>query len=369
MTITPKSIAPRLHQIGGDAEPPHSQERHQHGQRNHRRNNQRRAQVAQEQEQNRHHQRSPLKQVVANRADGPVDNHRLVVERDDPHALGKRTANPVERLFDALDDRLAVLASEHDHHARDGLPLAVARDRPLPRHFPNLDLSHVTQVDRGTLVGRQDDRRQVPLALYAAQAAHGVLLGGVLDESAAEVVIVLPNPLEHVTQRQSVSVQAVRIHLDLVLPRVAAPGVDVGHARHGLQLVFDLPVVERLQLHGAVAFPFERVPIHLAEGRRHRPQGRLEAGRNSAAGFVQPFVDELPREIIVHAVGKNDGNHRKAQLGNRADFLGVGEGPSWTTRWGRLPVARPPPGAMPGASVMTVTWLLVRSGKASMGVW
>ena len=174
-------------------------------------------------------------------------------------------------------------------------------------------------------MGRQDDRPQVPLAPYTAQAAHGVLLGGVLNESAAKVVVVLPDALEHVTQRQPASVQAVRIHLDLVLPRVAAPGVDVGHARHGLQLVFDLPVVERLQLHGAVAFPFERVPIHLAEGRRHRPQGRLEAGRNPATGFVQPFVDELPREIIVHAVGKNDGDHRKAQLGNRADFLGVGK--------------------------------------------
>ena len=290
-----------------------------------RRHDQSRAKVAEKKEQNRHYQRPAQEQIFAHRADGPVDHHRLVVEGNDLHALGKRTANPFERLFDALDDRLAVLASEHDHHAGDGLALAVARDRPLPRHLPNLDLGDVTQVDRSSFVGRQDDRPQVPLAPDAAQPADGVLLGGMLDEPAAEVVVVFPNPLEHVTERQPVSAQPIGIHLDLVLPRVAAPGVDVGYARHGPQLVFDLPVVERLQLHRAIAFTFERIPIHLAEGRRQRPQRRLEAGRNPAARFVQPFVDELPREIVVHAVSKNNGDQGKTQFGNRADFFGVGK--------------------------------------------
>ena len=313
------------HQVGGDAEQFHPEEREQQRQRNDRRHDDRAAYAAQEQEQHENHQQPALEQVVAHGSNRAVDHFRLIVEGNDADALGQRLFHLLERLLDTLDHRLAVLSLEHDNHARNALAQAVARGGALPRHVADTDVRHVAQVDRRAPMRVEQDRFDFPFVLHAAEAAHRVLLGGMLNETGAEVIVVVADTLENVAQRQAAALQAIRVDHDFVLLGEATPGVDVGDAGDGAQLVLDLPVVERLQLHGAVAVALDRVLVDLAERGGDRPHGGLQSLGNAVAGLDQAFTDELPGEVGRDAVFEDNRDHREPELRDRAHLQGVGQ--------------------------------------------
>ena len=144
----------------------------------------------------------------------------------------------------AVGDVLAVLALQHDDHAGHALALAVARDGALARHRADRHVRDVADVDGRPLDGGDDDVPQVVDRLREPDAAHGVALGPVFDEAAAEGGVVVGQGLEHLPQGEPEPVELPRVHQHLELPRFAAPRVDLAHAAHRAQARADVPVVE-----------------------------------------------------------------------------------------------------------------------------
>ena len=64
-------------------------------------------------------------------------------------------------------------------------------------------------------------------------------------------------------KRKVVGAQLRRVHRDLVLLHEAADGRDFGHARHGGELIFQIPVLHRAQ--------FGEVAVGRVEGIHERP--------------------------------------------------------------------------------------------------
>ena len=92
-----------------------------------------------------------------------------------------------------------------------------------------------------------------------------------------------------------------RVDDDLELLLVAAPGVDLGDARHRAQLRLDDPVVDRAQLGERLPCAGDDVVEDLAQARGDRAHLRpLDAGGQLDA--LQPLVDDLAGEVDVGAV-------------------------------------------------------------------
>ena len=72
----------------------------------------------------------------------------------------------------------------------------------------------------------------------------------------------------------------------MVLPYEAAQARDLGHARHRLQGVAHLEVLDRPEPVGQVARSFEGVLVDPADPRRVGPEARLGSGRQAALDGV-----------------------------------------------------------------------------------
>jgi len=108
----------------------------------------------------------------------------LIVEGLERDARGQMEAGDL--LLHQFDDMFAVLAFQHDDHARDGL--AIPEDSALAGRWSNRHLRDIMQHDRRALVGKQNNVANIADAGGPAKATQGVLFIRVLDVSATEVV-------------------------------------------------------------------------------------------------------------------------------------------------------------------------------------
>jgi hypothetical protein len=162
--------------------------------------------------------------------------------------LGQYRLECGERLLDVLRDgeRIrAVLAFEHQHHARSGHDRCSAnRRRAAPGDGrdvaePERRAVAPAQHDAGELAGRRDltidvDRDALIRVLDETRATHAgrQACGG-----------------NHVLDRQAITHQPGRIGLNLQLARFAAEHDRIGHARHAQQLRLDRPLRNVVQVH------------------------------------------------------------------------------------------------------------------------
>ena len=140
--------------------------------------------------------------------DGAVDDLALVVEGSDLHARRQRLLDLGDPRLHPRGHVLAVLALEHDDHARHRLALPVAGDGAAAGQRAHPDVGHVPEEDRHALDRGQHDAAQVLDAGGEAAPAHGEALGAVLDEAAAEGGVVVGHRLHDLAQGQAVAVEA-----------------------------------------------------------------------------------------------------------------------------------------------------------------
>src|SRR5580704_14349627 len=216
----------KANQVGADDEEFHPREGEEKREWNDRSSYQCGGEAAKKQQQNDGDQDEAFEEVVLDRVNGSVNDRRLIVEGLELDARRKMEAGDL--LLDQFDDMFAVLAFQHDDHARDGL--AIPQYSALAGCWPNHHLRDIMQHDRRALVGKQDNVADVVDAVGPAKAAQGVLFIRVLDVSATEVGVVLGDTRGNVLERQSILLQQIWIYLDLVLPGLAAPGIYVTDA-------------------------------------------------------------------------------------------------------------------------------------------
>ena len=195
---------------------------------------------------------------------------------------GSDGSSSSQPLLDPLDHVQGVLAVAHDHDAADGVarPVEVghaaadlgAQTRPAPR--PAAAPARRPSPAFTTICSKSSRLFDV------AAAAHHVLRAAPLDEPAADLVVGVPDGLDHGGERQVVGGEPVRVHGDLVLLDVAADRGHLGHAGHRLQRVAQGPVLVGAQL-------VERVPARAGRpARTGRPSPRRS--RRARARCARP---------------------------------------------------------------------------------
>ncbi|KAG0763857.1 hypothetical protein G6F22_018336 [Rhizopus arrhizus] len=154
-------------QVGRHAPQVQAEEGRQQGQRHHRRHDQRRAGVVQEQPQHQEHQHGAFQQVAEHRLQRSGDQPGAVVERLD--------ADPGRQLvrLDLGDARMQgvehvgrILALAHQHHAEHRIVVVILPDQALPRQPGVSNAGQVAYQDRrprrgsGTAAGHAPRNRR-----------------------------------------------------------------------------------------------------------------------------------------------------------------------------------------------------------------
>jgi hypothetical protein len=128
--------------------------------------------------------------------------------------------------------------------------------------------------------------------------------------------------------------QGVRPGLDDDLLFVAARGIDLGDARHGAQAGLHDEVVDELQLHElrspgrglvrGVVPVIDDVVEYLAQAGGDGCELRGDAGGQLLGHILHAFADELAGAVDVGVVAEDEGDLRKARLGERAQLRHAG---------------------------------------------
>ena len=117
--------AAERHDVRGESEPVHREEREDDRDRQRDDRDERRAHVPEEHDADQRDDDAFLDQLFAQRVDGVMDQFAAVVGRHDSHALGQRRLDFLQLLFDAVDDGERIFAVAHDDDAADDFALAV----------------------------------------------------------------------------------------------------------------------------------------------------------------------------------------------------------------------------------------------------
>ena len=243
------------HDIGIDTLRLHHQEGRQDADRQADEDDQRRAQVKQEQRAYQHHHQEFLKQAMTQCVNGACNQCRAVIGLDDLHARGKRSAQAVDFVTHRRDGLQGILAVTHDNNAANDLPLPVEFCNATAHLRPGAYLANHLQRGAGTgLAGRQRRyQAQVLLTLNITVRVHHVLGLAHLDHGTAGLAVGTKEGSLNLGDGQRIGAQQVRVHYYLVLFDHAP---DRGHLRHpgnGLQFIFKEPVLQAPEL-GKIVF-------------------------------------------------------------------------------------------------------------------
>ena len=134
----------------------------------------------------------------------------------------------------ATDDGVGALSlGDGDCHRGTPLQLAIgeADDRPgamLGLGGPDRDVSHILDVDRPPVAGRQQQEPDVGHALERLPGEDGKRLAPVAEGADEEGAIGVGEFVDQLAQRDAIDREALRIRLDADLVRAAAD--DIGRA-------------------------------------------------------------------------------------------------------------------------------------------
>ena len=106
----------------------------------------------------------------------------------------------------------------------------------------------------------------VPALSEQPDPAHVVGLGPQAEDVAPDVGIRFRNRVFKLLERDAVMTQLPRIDKHLILLHGAAKPGHIDHTRHGLELPFEHPILDRLELVESVTRAFQNIADDLARG-------------------------------------------------------------------------------------------------------
>ncbi len=286
-------------QVGGFA----AQHQNDHGKEQRERNrgadDQRAAEIAEENPLQQHDQQDADHHVVQHGRGRDVDQILAVVDALDPHAR-RQDAGIVDRchqLLDAQDRRRTLLAAAHQHDALHDIVVLIEAGDAEPRFLADrdgrdvLDQNRIAAALRHHGVGEVVDRPDQP------DAADHRRLRADVDGIAADIDVGIADGLQQLRQRQAVGDQLVEVDLQLVGLGLAAPAGDIDHARHGAEAALQNPVLQRLEVeHAVIRRSDQPVAVDFAD-RAERRNPRLHVARQRRH-LRQPVQHLLQRLVI-----------------------------------------------------------------------
>ena len=238
---------PQAHEVGRIAEALHEHEGEEHRQWDDRRDNQRCANIPEEEEEDERDEEPALEQVPEDGACRPVYDGALVVELGDGYPLRQQRSDIFEARFDARHDVLAVCPLEHHDHAGERFAPTVARYRPLAWLSTYADRRHISHVDRrASVAGGDHDVADVGGVAEPAQSAHGEAFAAVLDVPRTEIPVIGGERGLQITERDPVAGELAGVGQYVELLYHAAPRIHVGHSWQRPKQRLDGVLVQRL---------------------------------------------------------------------------------------------------------------------------
>ena len=304
--------------VGVDALPVHDAESRQNADRQADQDDQRGAQMEQEQGADDDHDREFLDQLAAEIPHRPQDQIGAVVSGNDLHAFRQAAPQLVQPGFDAFNRGQGVFAGAHHDDAAHDFAFAVQFRRAAPQFWPQPDIGHVAEQDRGARGAHaQGNLPQVRHALQITVRAHHVLGLGQFEHRTADFLIGVLNRHPHLRERQVVGAHPVGIEHDLVLLDHAADRGHLGDAGQGLQFKFQEPVLQRAQLGQIVAAGaiHQGVFVNPADSGSVRSQRRLRLGRQTRRDLTEVFQHPRARPVQIRAIGEDHVDEGIAEAG------------------------------------------------------
>ncbi len=299
----------QAHQVSADFALHHAADREEHGERDCQGDDDRGADVAQQQEKHGDNQHCPERQILADGSQRGVDQVAAVIKSGSHHVLGQCFVDLFQLLPDAVRNRAAVLAVEQDGCA-DHCFAAVRRSGAGAQFFAQCDLGDVLDVYGHAVVRAELDVGDILDALDAAGRADGILLARMFDISAADIGVVGGQGFQHVAKCEVIGDELHRVGGDVILLLITADAVDLRKAGHGAQLRFDDPVLNGAQVHVRVrravrlrADGVNAPEVDFAQaGPDRAEERRTYILRQTFLGFGQSFADKLAGAVDVHIV-------------------------------------------------------------------
>ena len=221
------------HQIGSQSEIIHQQEREQGDHRQNQGNRERRAQIAQKQNQKNYYQHRGFDQRMDNGLGCLVDQMTAIVENIHLDPLRQGRANFFQFLFDTLNHQPDIGATQTEHQPLDDLALTVLTHGPIARQGTEPDFGNVTHGDGNVITLGHHDIADVFQSSDAPLCAHqqGFLS---LNQSPSPIITIIG--LQRFCQglhAYAARRQAGRIWDNFITAHLATEGIDIGHSRHG----------------------------------------------------------------------------------------------------------------------------------------
>ena len=317
------------HQVGRDPEYAHEDEGKEHRERDDRRHDQTRADVAQEDDQYDEDDDRTLDQIADHGRYVAVYELRAVQVGTDGDPFGQHLLDLCHAALQLPGYHVGVCPLEHHGDAAHAFALAVARHGAEAFCRAEFHRSDVAHVDRYAAAVGHDD---VPDVVERRDHAFGADVVGAVhlfDVAAAGVLVVAAQRLEDVADGDVERIERIGIDRHLVLFEVAAEAVDLDDSRDARQLALDDPVLDRTQFHGVIPLfvtrgNVERVLVDLAQSRGDGHHfGGSQLGRDLSGHGLDLFVDQLPCIEYGNALLEDDRNDRQSETGYGADLLDV----------------------------------------------
>src|SRR5213593_1994638 len=244
--------------------------------------------------------------------DGALDQGRAIVEGHDADPRGQPGPERRDLDLDAIDDlhRAHAVPGHHDPTHR----LRVAFDkRGRPEGIADLYVRHLADEDRDTVVPADHHLLKILGALDQTQATDDGPGAAPFDHVAADIAIASHHRIDDGGDGDPEGAKALGIDVHLVLADRAPHTGHLGHAGHRVELIADVPVLDRTQLAERLALTFDRVPEDVSYPRGVGPQRRHDPRRQRLGEQVQPLEDPGPREVEVDRVLEDHVDHREPE--------------------------------------------------------
>src|SRR6267378_2671858 len=192
---------------------------------------QRAAQITQENPLKQHDQKNAEHHVVQHGRGGDVDQVLAVVDALDPYPR-RQDAGVVDRAhqrFDPRDGRRALLAAPHQHDALHDVVVLIEAGDAEPRLLADSHRGDILDQHGIAAALRHHGAGEIVDRADQADAAHDSGLRADVDGIAADIDVGIADGLQQLRQRQAVGDQFVEIDLQFIGLGLAAPPGDVDH--------------------------------------------------------------------------------------------------------------------------------------------
>ena len=300
----------QAHEIARNAEPVHSDRCHQHGKGNDQRRDDRCPDVAQQQEQDRDHQKRAFDEILLDGRDRRIDQGRPVVDDLRNNSFRQGAANFLEPFGRLGRHGAAVLARAHEHGAHDRF-IAVQRRRARSKVTADADRGDVPYANRHSLAGGNDRLLDILDAAEARIDPGEEGFTGPFDEIGPFGEIGRFQRVDHLVERQTVTGQSCGIGLDEILLFEAADGVDTCHTVDRPHERCNHPVLNGSQIGSLGNIAVEPVATF-----GHKTPVGLPTDRSAPRCFlaVRKLVLDGIHEHFAQA-GRDGSHHRFGTLG------------------------------------------------------